>query len=75
MGVPLFQIKSLIEQRKVAIFASNLHALRGYAPQSRAGTLSVFTGPRNYSIDESFLVMPPCDPRITGDEIKRRVIQ
>lgn len=29
----------------------------------------------NYSIDESFLVMPPGDPRITGDEIKRRVIQ
>lgn len=75
MGVPLFQIKPLIEKQKVAVFSSN-YTLYGDMSHRVVQVLGQFTPDlENYSIDESFLMLPPGDPMVQGDEIKRRVKQ
>ena len=75
MGVPLFQIKDLVERNKVAVFSSN-YTLYGDISHRVVQVLGQFSPDlENYSIDESFLLLPPGEPLQQGDEIKRRVKQ
>lgn len=75
MGVPLFQIKPLVATNKVAVFSSN-YTLYGDMSHRVVQVLGQFSPDlENYSIDESFLLLPKCDPMALGDEIKCRVKQ
>ena len=60
MGVPVFQISSLIKTHKVQAFSSN-YALYADMSQRIMNTLSGFTPDIEiYSIDEAFLVLSQC---------------
>ncbi|MBW1834224.1 MAG: hypothetical protein JRI62_05415 [Deltaproteobacteria bacterium] len=60
MGVPVFQISSLIKTHKVQVFSSN-HALYGNMSQRIMNTLSRFTPDIEiYSIDEAFMDLSQC---------------
>lgn len=75
MGVPLFQIKGLVAKHKVAVFSSN-YTLYGDMSHRVVQVLSQFSPDlENYSIDESFLLLPRCDPYQLGAAIKKRVKQ
>ena len=55
MGTPVFQIRSLIDRHKIAVFSSN-YALYGDLSQRVMATLEQFTPDvEAYSIDEAFL--------------------
>ena len=73
MGVPLFKIRQLVDRHKVAVFSSN-YTLYGDMSHRVVQVLSQFSSElENYSIDESFLLLPPSDPVALGDQIKQRV--
>ena len=75
MGVPLFQIKQLVAKQKVAVFSSN-YALYGDMSQRVVQVLERFSPElENYSIDESFLIVPESDPVTWGAVVKRIVKQ
>ena len=60
---------------KVAVFSSN-YTLYGDISHRVVQVLGQFSPDlENYSIDESFLLLPPGEPLQQGDEIKRRVKQ
>ena len=73
MGVPLFQIKPLVAKHKVAVFSSN-YTLYGDMSNRVVQVLGQFSPElENYSIDESFLVLPECDPVVHAATIKKTV--
>lgn len=73
MGVPLFQIKKLVDAHRVAVFSSN-YTLYGDMSNRVVQVLGQFSPDlENYSIDESFLILPPSEPFSLGAEIKSRV--
>ena len=75
MGVPLFQIKPLVAKHKVAVFSSN-YTLYGDMSNRVVQVLGQFSPElENYSIDESFLVLPDCDPVAHATTIKKTVKQ
>jgi DNA polymerase V len=75
MGVPLFQIRALVAKHKVAVFSSN-YTLYGDMSHRVVQVLGQFSPDlENYSIDESFLLMPEGDPHLIGAEIKKTVKQ
>ena len=75
MGVPLFQIKPLVAKHKVAVFSSN-YTLYGDMSNRVVQVLGQFSPDlENYSIDESFLVLPDCDPIDVGAKIRKTVKQ
>ena len=75
MGVPLFQIKPLVAKHKVAVFSSN-YTLYGDMSNRVVQVLGQFSPElENYSIDESFLVLPECDPVAHATTIKKTVKQ
>jgi DNA polymerase V len=75
MGVPLFQIKKQVPQHRVAVFSSN-YTLYGDMSNRVVQVLGHFSPDlENYSIDESFLVLPDCDPVDAGAKIRKTVKQ
>lgn len=75
MGVPLFQIKPLVAKHNVAVFSSN-YTLYGDMSRRVVQVLEKFSPQvENYSIDESFLLLPTRDPHVVGAEIKKTVKQ
>lgn len=75
MGVPLFQIKQQVSQHRVAVFSSN-YTLYGDMSNRVVQVLGQFSPDlENYSIDESFLVLPDCDPIDVGAKIRKTVKQ
>lgn len=75
MGLPLFQIKPLVSKHKVAVFSSN-YTLYGDMSNRVVQVLGQFSPDlENYSIDESFLVLPDCDPVDVGTKIRKTVKQ
>jgi len=75
MGVPLFQIKDVIAKNRVAVFSSN-YTLYGDMSNRVVQVLSQFSPDlENYSIVESFLMLPECDPIQFGATIKKTVKQ
>lgn len=75
MGVPLFEIKRQVAQHKVAVFSSN-YVLYGDLSRRVMQVLDQFSPEvENYSIDESFLTLPDCEPLEFGANIKKTVKQ
>ena len=75
MGVPMFQIKHVVKKHNVAVFSSN-YTLYGDMSNRVVRVLGQFSPDlENYSIDESFLMLPDCDPVVFGTTIKRTVKQ
>lgn len=78
MGVPLFQIKHLVEAHEVQVYSSN-YALYGDMSQRVMSVLEQFTPEvERYSIDEAFLDLTGCkceSYRELGVVIKDRVLQ
>ncbi len=75
MGVPLFQVKHLVAKYKVSVFSSN-YTLYGDMSHRVIQVLEQFSPElENYSIDESFLMLPDCDPVVFGATIKKTVKQ
>jgi len=79
MGVPLYQIRHLVESHGVKVYSSN-YALYGDMSQRVMGVLQSFTPDVEiYSIDESFMLLGGCrygTPRVLdelGREIRERV--
>ena len=79
MGVPLFQIRHLVERHGVEVYSSN-YALYGDMSSWVLGVLQQFTPEVEvYSIDEAFMLLGNCrhgSPRILselGREIRERV--
>ncbi|WP_442923299.1 Y-family DNA polymerase [Methylomonas sp. LL1] len=80
MGVPLFQIRHLVEQHNIQIFSSNYSYYADMSARVMA-TLEAFTPCMEiYSIDEAFLDLTgvyPCqsDPIAYGQRIKQAVFR
>jgi DNA polymerase V len=73
MGVPLFEIKHLVAKHRVAVFSSN-YTLYGDMSRRVMQVLDQFSPEiENYSIDESFLTLPDCEPLEFGADIKKTV--
>ena len=75
MGVPLFEIKRLVSKHRVAVFSSN-YTLYGDMSRRVMHILDRFSPEvENYSIDESFLTLPDCEPFEFAANIKKTVKQ
>lgn len=75
MGVPLFQIKQQVSQHRVAVFSSN-YTLYGDMSNRVVQVLGQFSPDlETYSIDESFLMLPDCEPIGFAANIKKTVKQ
>lgn len=78
MGVPLYQIESLIKQHKVKVFSSN-YALYGDLSNRVMQSLNALVPQLEvYSIDEAFLdfrQMPYHDLYAFGQEIRQTIWQ
>lgn len=79
MGVPLFQIRHLVESHSIKVYSSN-YALYGDMSQRVMGALQSFTPEVEiYSIDEAFMLLGGCrygSPPVLRDlgwEIRERV--
>ena len=79
MGVPLFQIRHLVEAHGVQVYSSN-YALYGDMSSRVMGVLQQFTPDVEvYSIDEAFMLLGNCrygSPRVLGElgrEVRERV--
>jgi DNA polymerase V len=79
MGVPLFQIRHLVERHGVQVYSSN-YALYGDMSSRVMGVLQRFTPDVEiYSIDEAFMLLGNCrygSPQVLGElgrEVRERV--